>query len=170
MNKAGKHRGRAAPLLSLICPESKVTAGGRSPACNPAPPWSHSLLLHPPMDIADKWIRDLLPQLPQLTQPPCGTEATNLMLKMPEMSVWMRQREGKPHGPHQGVLPVWLPYGQPRQGCSRMHRQQTKAKKKKNALKQERFGFPVLRTAKQQKLAENGKKAKARTAAAAKDN
>lgn len=51
-----------------------------------------------------------------------------------------------------------------------MHRQQTKAKKKKNALKQERFGFPVLRTAKQQKLAENGKKAKARTAAAAKDN
>lgn len=64
MNKAGKHRGRAAPLLSLICPESKVTASGRFPACNPAPPWSHSLLLHPPIDIADKWIRDLLPNCP----------------------------------------------------------------------------------------------------------
>lgn len=143
----------------------------RSPECDPAPPWSHSLLPHAPTDTAEEWIKGSASQLPQHSESPCGTEATNLMLKMPEMSIWMRQQEGKPHGPHQGVLPVWLPYGKPCQDCSRIQRQQTKTKKCKNALEQERSGFPVLlHTPKQQKLAENEKKAKARTAAAAKDN
>lgn len=100
-------RGRA-PLLSFICPEHKVTANCSSPAHNiaPQPPcWGP----HGPMATAGKWIKGSTGQLLQHTQSPCGREATNL--KMPEMGLYMRQHEWKPHTSHhgqeQGVLPAF---------------------------------------------------------------
>lgn len=157
MSKVVTHGGRGrALLLSFICPEYKVTVSRRS---------------HGSMDIADKWIKGSTGQLPQHIQSPCGREATNLMLKMPEMGLCMRQHEGKPHGSHhgqeQGVLPAFCvakPAHVP--GLPQDEKGTEKGKEEEKCTRVAKIWVPCSSShTKVAKTCREGKKAKAKTAA-----